>query len=375
MKKIIIFTRCVSTFINFRQPLVEHLSKNKSISVSVCMDFSGHDIQFFQKKFPNIIFHNIEFLQNGKFKLLKEIVVLISIFKILRNDKNILVNNFTIKPIFYVSVLSLFFPKIKLVNTITGLGHIFFSNNFLKNLVKLIYNIIFLKTDYVIFQNNQDHKVLIYSILKKFINIKIIYPDLKFKNKSKVLRKRRKKISFLMFCRLIKEKGTIEYLKAAEIVSKKIKKNLVKFYLIGKLDKNNPSALSNREINFYRRKGVVSIRYQINNIFNIICKASVIVHPSYGEGLPASIIEAMYCSKPIITTKVNGCQELVKNSYNGVLINSKNVTELAEAMIFFINNHNKIILYGKNSKKFFNMKFKKPGKTKYLKIYNQIWKN
>ena len=75
----------------------------------------------------------------------------------------------------------------------------------------------------------------------------------------------------------------------------------------------------------------------------------VFVLPSYNEGLPISILEAMSYNLPIISTKVGGIPEILKNEYNGYLINPGDLIALENAISALINNPSKRKLQGKRS--------------------------
>ncbi len=106
------------------------------------------------------------------------------------------------------------------------------------------------------------------------------------------------------------------------------------------------------------------------NIFKYIKKSDVIVLPSYGEGLPASLLEALFLKKAVIATKVNGCLEIVKNNYNGFLVRPKNSQDLKDVFLKIINKPNLVNRFKKNSYRLYNKKFKKNSIKSYLKIYN-----
>ena len=125
-----------------------------------------------------------------------------------------------------------------------------------------------------------------------------------------------------MFCRLLFEKGIREYYEAARNINRIYNKK-ISFYLIGETDNNNPSSISNNELLRWKRTKDLKILSHKKNIKNYICNSDIVVFPSYGEGLPSSLLEALFFAKPIITTNVNGCRELVKDNYNGFLISPK----------------------------------------------------
>ena len=256
-KNIYIFTRCIWTFINFRYDLVNKIDKKK-YNVCVCMDFDGNKKKYLEKKYNNMKFEQINFLnQNNSFFL--NIKILIQIFSIFfKNDVHI-AHNFTARPIVFVSFISFFFLKTKIINTVTGLGSNFIEN---KKAYKYLYNFLFLKSNIVVFQNSQDKKIIL-NILKKKIKKKIIYPSVKFKEKKNNLRiKIRNKVVFLMHSRMIKQKGVVEYIDAIKKLKSDDRKKSI-FFLVGDPDRNNPSSMSQSYLNKLQK--CYGINYKIPN--------------------------------------------------------------------------------------------------------------
>jgi len=365
-KNIYIFTRCIWTFINFRKDLVNKIDKQK-YNVYVCMDFDGYKKKYLENKHNNIKFIEIKFLnQNNSFFLnLKTLFQIFLIF--IKNDIHI-AHNFTARPIVFVSLVSFFFLKTKIINTITGLGNNFFAN---KIIYKYLYNLLFLKSYIVIFQNNQDNKIIL-NIFKKRIKKKIIYPSVKFYDKKNKIKNRIKnKIVFLMHSRMIKQKGVIEFIDAIKKLAKTDRKKSL-FFLVGDPDKNNPSSISQSYLNnLTKYYGIKYIRHQ-NNISKYLEKSDVIVLPSYGEGLPASLLEALFYKKAIITTKTNGCLEMVRDNYNGFLVQPRQSNDIYKVLKKIINTPNIIKKFKRNSYRLFKKKFDKNSSQQYLDIYNSI---
>jgi glycosyltransferase involved in cell wall biosynthesis len=84
---------------------------------------------------------------------------------------------------------------------------------------------------------------------------------------------------------------------------------------------------------------------------NLLDEASVVVLPSYAEGVPKTLIEAAAKAKPIIATDAPGCREVVVNGLNGFLVPIKNSIRLAECMIKFIKSPELITEMGAESRK------------------------
>lgn len=77
--------------------------------------------------------------------------------------------------------------------------------------------------------------------------------------------------------------------------------------------------------------------------------ADVYILPSYNEGLPIAILEAMSYSHPIISTNVGGIPEILFSHENGILVEPGDLDKIKEAIIFFIEHPEKIAEYGQNA--------------------------
>jgi glycosyltransferase involved in cell wall biosynthesis len=94
-----------------------------------------------------------------------------------------------------------------------------------------------------------------------------------------------------------------------------------------------------------------------DDIRPILAGTSVFVLPSYREGLPRSVIEAMSMGRPIITTDVPGCRQTVEDGVNGYLVPVKNVDALVDRMVRFIDRVELIPAMGRESRRIAEEKF------------------
>jgi glycosyltransferase involved in cell wall biosynthesis len=88
---------------------------------------------------------------------------------------------------------------------------------------------------------------------------------------------------------------------------------------------------------------------QGNEKNNLLTKSDVYILPSYSEGLPISILEAMSYKLPVISTPVGGIPEIVINDENGKLVTPGNLSEIGAAISYFIDNPSKVKEFGKTS--------------------------
>lgn len=115
-----------------------------------------------------------------------------------------------------------------------------------------------------------------------------------------------------------------------------------RFYLLGACDCPNPSAISKAQITLWEKQGIITYLGEAHDVREFIESSSCIVLPSYKEGVPRVLLEAMSMGKPIISTNVPGCKECIapplkvyKNlliGQNGILIPPKNTQALITAM-------------------------------------------
>lgn len=77
--------------------------------------------------------------------------------------------------------------------------------------------------------------------------------------------------------------------------------------------------------------------------------ADVYILPSFNEGLPIGILEAMSYRHPIISTPVGGIPEVVKDGVNGIMVNPGNVQEIAKAISAFVGDKKLVEEYGMHS--------------------------
>ncbi len=134
---------------------------------------------------------------------------------------------------------------------------------------------------------------------------------------------------FLLVARLLKDKGIREYLLAAREVKRRLPQ--CRFLLVGPFD-SNPTALTPAELRPFQEEGTVEYWGEQEDVRPALAQASIFVLPSYHEGTPMSVLEAMACGRPILTTDVPGCRETVVPGVNGLLVPPRQVPPLQEAM-------------------------------------------
>lgn len=130
--------------------------------------------------------------------------------------------------------------------------------------------------------------------------------------------------------RMLWDKGVGEFVQAARAL--KGKGADARFVLVGRCDEDNPAAIPRERLAQWLDEGVVEWWGHRDDMPQIYRMASLVVLPSYREGLPKVLLEAAACGKAIVTTDVPGCRDVVRSHDNGLLVPAKNWQALAEAI-------------------------------------------
>lgn len=344
MKHILIIASYGPSLINFRFPLIKKLlSRGYKVSVaSPVDDFSV----ILQKKLTDLGI-NINFFKLSRtgFNLIINFNSLIEIYKIVKNSKPDIVISYTVKPVIFTGLVLKLFNKVKYYPLITGLGFSFTEINsikkfFFRYLISQLYCQGLKGSEKIIFQNKDDQslfyklKILDQNKISYVVNGSGIdlseYPLTSLPSKK----------VFLMMARLLGDKGVREYVDAAKIV--RLRFPDVTFQLAGYLDEN-PSAVTADELQTWINDGDIEYLGQIKSVQSILKSCKYYVLPSYREGTPRSVLEALSIGRPIITTDAPGCRETVVHEKNGLLVPIKDPVSLASAMIRLLNEKDETI--------------------------------
>lgn len=140
-------------------------------------------------------------------------------------------------------------------------------------------------------------------------------------------------VKFLMLARLLRDKGVAEYAEAARIV--KAAHPEVEFHLAGAPD-TNPTAIPLETVKGWAAAGLLTYHGEVADVRPLLRDCAVYVLPSYREGMPVSILEAMSMERPVIATDVPGCRTAVQPGVTGMLVPVRDAKALADAMIRLI---------------------------------------
>lgn len=255
-------------------------------------------------------------------------------FRRLRPDLTL---NFTLKPALYGSIAAALARVPKIVSVFTGLGYWFTkpSNSppLVTGMIRLGLRFALLSNELVFFQNNDDKGLFIEEGLVAASKTRIVDGSGVDVSEFSVRESQIVPQSFLLVGRLLREKGVREYVAAARLLRRKYP--TAAFWLLGPID-TSPSAVVKTELQQWIDSGDIKYLGEVPDVRDIVAQASVVVLPSYREGTPRSVLEAMAMGKAIITTDAPGCRETVRAGANGLLVPVGSVEPLMDAMARFI---------------------------------------
>lgn len=287
-----------------------------------------------EEKFAHfgIKYRQIDAERNGT-NPLNDLKTLVSILKVIKQEKPDIIFTYQAKTVIYGGVAARLKGIKEVYPLIAGLGSVLIGEDSpVKKLMMLEYKIAFKFAKKVMFQNPDDMEFFTENSLIKadkcyMINGSGVDTD-KF-----LPMPLPEKTAFLCISRLIRDKGVGEYIDAAREIHKKYPD--VRCLLVGPYD-TNPSAITEEELQKYIDDGSIEYFGEQTDIRPYMQMCNVFVLPSYREGTPKTVLEAMSCGRAVITTDAPGCRETVKNKVNGILIPVRDTESLIKVMEAFI---------------------------------------
>lgn len=324
-KKIVICLNTSWNIYNFRLNLARAL-KNTGYKVVLVAPYDAYS-----EKLKNEFEYYDIYMNNKGTNPKEDIKTLIEFYNLYKKIKPNVVLNYTIKPNIYGNI-ACGLLGIKTINNISGLGTVFIKESLVTKIAKWLYRYSLGKSSKVFFQNSDDRNLFVNNRLVEFAKSDLLpgsgidtnkFVPIKYDKKDNTFR-------FLLIARMLWDKGVGEYVEAAKILKNKYSN--IEFQLLGSLDATNNTAISKEQMQSWTDESLVNYLGTTDNVKNFIKKADCIVLPSYREGTPRTLLESASMGKPIVTTNVVGCKEVVDDSINGFLCEVKNAFDLADKM-------------------------------------------
>lgn len=286
-----------------------------------------------------VAYHNP--LNRGSMKLWRDVRYLIKLINILHKERPLTIHNVALKPCLYGSIAASLLPSIQTVNAIAGLGGSLSGTSkperaFRYTLTKVLGALLKGEKKSVIVQNERDLSFTTEQCGVSAQNVHLIRgAGVDTEAFSPHPEPRSPRIQIAMVCRMLRPKGVYELVEAG----KNLQSLGLNFgiELVGEPDPGNKHSLSQEELAALNSLGFVQWNGPEENISHVWRRSHIATLPTwYGEGIPKCLIEAASCGRPIVTSNISGCDDIVRQGLNGLLVQPRNVNQLTNALASLI---------------------------------------
>lgn len=254
---------------------------------------------------------------------------------IYRQERPTIIHHVALKPILLGSIAGRIVGGRSTINSVIGLGYAFTSRRLLMRLVSQAVKValrasIPTSRSRVVFENAED--------LQAFVEWRIVSPDnaVLIRGCGVALPRQQSYTSMasapivLLAARWLWDKGIGEYVEASRLL--KQRGVPARFVLLGRPDPCNRGSIDPDAVRGWESDGSVEVWGFVPDIGAVIAVSSIACLPSYREGLPKFLLEAMAAGLPCVATDVPGCREAVRHGDNGLLVPPKDPVALCDAL-------------------------------------------
>lgn len=298
-------------------------------------------------KNEGVRFKHIEMTR--KITPIKDFISLIKLISFLKKERPLIIHSHTPK----AGILAMLASKITNIpirlHTVAGLPLMEEKGN-KKKMLELIEKLTYSFSTFVFTNSNGLYKYIIDNNYVSKSKLKVIGNgssngvDVNYFSPTSVSEKEKEKLksslgilendfTFVFVGRIVADKGINELIKAFDTIS--FQNNAIKLLLVGEQE-SELDPLNERTLNLIRNNNkIIETGFQ-KDIRPFLAISNALVFPSYREGFPNVVMQAGAMELPIIATNINGCNEIIVNEKNGVLIELKNNGAIVKAMVRLI---------------------------------------
>ena len=331
-KRVALVASHAPSLLLFRRPLIEAIGK------------LGHEVLAFAPDIAPAIKTELERIGATPIEIplsrtglnpLADLATLNALTGLFRAHRPDVVMGYTPKPSIYASLAAARAGVPRIVPMVTGLGYAFLDGGGLKaGLIRramcALYARAFTASHCAVFHNADDRAVLTdagclpASLPTRVVSGSGVDLDYFAERPMPALDGG---LTFLMIARLVRYKGIAEYCAAAAMLKTRVPE--ARFLLAGP-EESGPAGFPVSELE--NAAGAVDYLGAVDDVRPLLAQAHIYVLPSYGEGMPRTVLEALATGRPIITTDARGCRETVDAGKNGRLVPARDAEALADAM-------------------------------------------
>lgn len=298
-------------------------------------------------KNEGVRFKHIEMTR--KITPIKDFISLIKLISFLKKERPLIIHSHTPK----AGILAMLASKITNIpirlHTVAGLPLMEEKGN-KKKMLELIEKLTYSFSTFVFTNSNGLYKYIIDNNYVSKSKLKVIGNgssngvDVNYFSPTSVSEKEKEKLklslgilendfTFVFVGRIVADKGINELINAFDTIS--FQNNAIKLLLVGEQESHLDPLNENTLKLISSNKNIIKTGFQ-KDIRPFLAVSDALVFPSYREGFPNVIMQAGAMELPVIATNINGCNEIIVNEKNGVLIELKNNGAIVKAMVRLI---------------------------------------
>lgn len=320
MGKILILANSSDGLYDFRNELVEKLLEKEQVAASLPDHVKTKELLDEGCK----VIHTP--INRRGINPIEDIKLFFNYCRLMRQEKPDLVLTYTIKPNIYGGFCCRVM-KIPYIATITGLGSAFQKKGMLLGMVVQMYRLGIRKAECVFFQNEENRNIFEKFGIKGKSSRLVKGSGVNLKRHEMEEYPKGNPVKFLYVGRIMREKGIMEFLLAAE----KLHSDKVCFELLGSCDEDLQDVLDE-----YEKKGCVKQLGFDPQVHQHLKECSALVLPTYHEGMSNVLMEASATGRPVIATNISGCREIFEEGLTGFGCKPGSAEELIEAIRKFL---------------------------------------
>ena len=336
-KKILLTCSDANSLRNFRGRLIQSLREDGHQVVAVAPAFPPSIKQWCDEMG---VATDITRVDNQSLNPFHDAGAVAHLYRVVRRHRPDVVMGYTHKPALYTAYVARLARVPHVTMMVTGMGFGFeagdgFARRIIPKITRTLFRVGCAASDTVIFHNRDNRDYFLAEKLlrdpRKAVVVGGSGVDLGHFRRQELPEAAAGALTFLLIARIVRYKGILEYARAAEALKDRFPE--ARFLLAGYRD-SNPLAYSDEEWAFIERQlDYVGPSEDVRALYG---RAHVYVLPSYGEGMPRTVLEAMASGRPIITTDTYGCRDTVEEGVNGHLVPVRQWEPLAGAMEKFL---------------------------------------
>jgi glycosyltransferase involved in cell wall biosynthesis len=330
--KLLLAENRVEYFPTHRRPLAE-AARAAGYEVHVATVTSGSSAGVAEAGFP---FHQISRRVGGN-RILQELSALFGLRRVLRELRPDICHFITLRAV-VLGLVALLLGGVRpqlVVCSITGLGFLFTDEELRARIGRAVAgNLIGILRKLVrpvfIFQNRDDQALFAdrgWAPLSASYLVQGSGVDVRAFSKAEMP----SGTPIVLFCaRYLRHKGIFEFVEAARLLRNEHIE--ARFVIVGDVDPHNPASASRADVEAWLKEGIVEDWGFCSDVPARLAQASLVVLPSYREGLPKVVIEAAATGRPTIVSDSPGCREAIVDGQTGLLVPAKDSRALASAI-------------------------------------------